>query len=269
MRFTFHLAAAAAAALTTTTVAAAQKAMTGNGAPSGSHYNLNIIGVSHDKNPNMNGNGSGSVIFVDLPPRSGHLHRLGPRARYAGWTIQDRDVRDVRRSDHRHVDDPVLDRQRGLRARHGQEQLPQRDQRAHDHYPRSGEPRRAGVRHAEREPVRYLPAGLPLAVRQQRAEAAADSVLPLLTRNSRPAPRCHGAPTDPWSTVPRRGHRVSYAVIGFPCRYLSNQFMMCCRRSTRCTGLPERDSSCDSPGNRTCTVVRCRYLSARNMASPP
>src|SRR3989441_8753675 len=62
MRFTFHLTAAVAAALTTTAAAAAQ---TGNGAPSGPHYNLNIIGVSHDKNPNMNG-GSGNVIFVGL-----------------------------------------------------------------------------------------------------------------------------------------------------------------------------------------------------------
>src|SRR6266566_4304425 len=69
MRFTFHVVAAAAAALSVTTVAAAQKAMTGNGAPSGSHYNLNIIGVSHDKNPNMNGNGN--VIFVDLGSRTG------------------------------------------------------------------------------------------------------------------------------------------------------------------------------------------------------
>src|SRR2546426_4508200 len=68
MRFTFHLAAAVAAALTTTAAAAAQ---TGNGAPSGSHYNLNIIGVSHDKNPSMNGNGSGNVIFVDLGTRTG------------------------------------------------------------------------------------------------------------------------------------------------------------------------------------------------------
>jgi len=68
MRFTFHLAAAMAATLTATAVAAAQ---TGNGAPSGPHYNLNIIGVSHDKNPNMNGNGSGNVIFVDLGTKSG------------------------------------------------------------------------------------------------------------------------------------------------------------------------------------------------------
>src|SRR5438105_12953588 len=71
MRFTIHVAAAVAAALTVTTVAAAQKAMTGNGAPSGSHYNLNIIGVSHDKNPNMNGNGSGNVIFVDFGSKTG------------------------------------------------------------------------------------------------------------------------------------------------------------------------------------------------------
>src|SRR5947199_8239825 len=71
MRLTIHLAAAVAAALSATTVAAAQQAATGNGAPSGSHYNLNIIGVSHDKNPNMNGNGAGNVIFVDLGTRTG------------------------------------------------------------------------------------------------------------------------------------------------------------------------------------------------------
>lgn len=37
---------------------------TGNGAPSGSHFNLNIIGVPHDKSANMGG--SGNVIFVGL-----------------------------------------------------------------------------------------------------------------------------------------------------------------------------------------------------------
>src|SRR4029077_943309 len=68
MRVTFHLAAAVAATLSATAVAAAQ---TGNGAPSGPHFNLNIIGVSHDKNPNMNGKGSGSVIFVALGTKSG------------------------------------------------------------------------------------------------------------------------------------------------------------------------------------------------------
>ena len=45
-------------------------AQTGNGAPSGTHYNLNIIGVSHDKNANMD-QGSGNVIFVDLGTKSG------------------------------------------------------------------------------------------------------------------------------------------------------------------------------------------------------
>jgi hypothetical protein len=38
---------------------------TGNGAPSGAHYNLNIIGVSKDKSPNMTG-GDGHRIFVGL-----------------------------------------------------------------------------------------------------------------------------------------------------------------------------------------------------------
>ncbi len=44
-------------------------AQTGNGAPNGPHYNLNIIGVSHDKSPNM-ATGSGNVIFVGLGTKS-------------------------------------------------------------------------------------------------------------------------------------------------------------------------------------------------------
>ena len=40
-------------------------ATTGNGAPSGPHYNLNIIGVPKDKSPDFDG-GSGRRIFVDL-----------------------------------------------------------------------------------------------------------------------------------------------------------------------------------------------------------
>jgi hypothetical protein len=40
-------------------------ATTGNGAPSGAHYTLNIIGVPKDKSANFNG-GNGSRIFVDL-----------------------------------------------------------------------------------------------------------------------------------------------------------------------------------------------------------
>ena len=38
---------------------------TGNGAPSGAHYNLNIIGVPKDKSPDFSG-GNGRRIFVDL-----------------------------------------------------------------------------------------------------------------------------------------------------------------------------------------------------------
>ena len=38
---------------------------TGNGAPSGAHYNLNIIGVSKDKSVDFSG-GNGGRIFVDL-----------------------------------------------------------------------------------------------------------------------------------------------------------------------------------------------------------
>ncbi len=60
MRTTLYT--AAALAVTASLPAYAQN---GNGAPSGSHYNLNIIGVSHDKSPNMD-QGSGNVIFVGL-----------------------------------------------------------------------------------------------------------------------------------------------------------------------------------------------------------
>ncbi|RIA09917.1 hypothetical protein OE09_1763 [Flavobacteriaceae bacterium MAR_2010_72] len=41
------------------------KSQTGNGAPSGAHYNLNIIGVSKDKTSDMDGS-NGHVIFVPL-----------------------------------------------------------------------------------------------------------------------------------------------------------------------------------------------------------
>lgn len=41
------------------------QSLTGNGAPSGSHYNLNIIGVATGKNANMDA-GAGNVIFVGL-----------------------------------------------------------------------------------------------------------------------------------------------------------------------------------------------------------
>src|SRR5437879_6875186 len=50
---------------TTSTVTTASVATTGNGAPSGSHYNLNIIGVPKDKTADMNNN-DGHRIFVQL-----------------------------------------------------------------------------------------------------------------------------------------------------------------------------------------------------------
>ena len=43
----------------------ADKEETGNGAPSGAHYNLNIIGVPKDKSADMDGN-NGHRIFVNL-----------------------------------------------------------------------------------------------------------------------------------------------------------------------------------------------------------
>ena len=50
---------------TSTVVPSAVNATTGNGAPSGAHYTLNIIGVPKDKSPDFTG-GSGHRIFVDL-----------------------------------------------------------------------------------------------------------------------------------------------------------------------------------------------------------
>jgi len=44
--------------------------LTGNGAPSGAHYSLNIIGVAKAKNPDMSTSG-GSAIFVSLGTKDG------------------------------------------------------------------------------------------------------------------------------------------------------------------------------------------------------
>jgi len=51
---------------------------TGNGAPSGAHYNLNIIGVPKDKRADMTGN-QGHRIFVDL---DGHTKILLTEGEY-------------------------------------------------------------------------------------------------------------------------------------------------------------------------------------------
>ncbi len=57
-----------------TTIPAA--AGTGNGAPSGAHYNLNIIGVPKDKNPSMDNNGH--RIFVPLEGKTNIWLKEGP-----------------------------------------------------------------------------------------------------------------------------------------------------------------------------------------------
>ena len=49
---------------------------TGNGAPSGAHYNLNIIGVPKELNPNFTG-GNGHRIFVKLEGRTKILLKEG------------------------------------------------------------------------------------------------------------------------------------------------------------------------------------------------
>jgi hypothetical protein len=51
--------------VTSSTTGTASVTTTGNGAPSGSHYNLNIIGVPKDKTADMNNN-DGHRIFVQL-----------------------------------------------------------------------------------------------------------------------------------------------------------------------------------------------------------
>src|SRR6266436_1640713 len=58
-----------AAVLARTIFAASAVAQTGNGAPNGSHYSLNIIGVPRAKNANPDW-ASGHVIFVNLGTKS-------------------------------------------------------------------------------------------------------------------------------------------------------------------------------------------------------
>src|SRR2546425_11210061 len=54
----------------TFSVAPQHEVRAGNGAPSGPHYNLNIIGVAKDKTADMTGD-NGHRIFVDLGAKSG------------------------------------------------------------------------------------------------------------------------------------------------------------------------------------------------------
>jgi hypothetical protein len=57
--------------------AMAQQDVTGNGAPSGAHYNLNLIGVSNPKTTDMTGS-NGHVIFVNLKGNTKILLQEGP-----------------------------------------------------------------------------------------------------------------------------------------------------------------------------------------------
>src|SRR2546425_7958153 len=163
MRITGCLAAVLAATTLATAVADAQN---GNGAPNGTHYSLNIIGVPREKNSNPDW-ASGHVIFVNLGsknvtvttkillsqstasgvfdvldkngtdgeasfslPRPRYLHRLGTRARDPWRTSEDHHLRDRHLPHHPGRD--LLDAQRGLRPRDGRQQVPQRDRRPHD-----------------------------------------------------------------------------------------------------------------------------------------
>src|SRR3990170_1349568 len=61
------------AAIMVLTLGAGVASATGNGAPSGPHFNLNIIGVQHDKDATKTG---GGVIFVPLDT-TGRTSRTG------------------------------------------------------------------------------------------------------------------------------------------------------------------------------------------------
>src|SRR5438046_515719 len=61
----YAVAPAVASTANPVTTSAGTAETTGNGAPSGSHYNLNIIGVPKDKTADMNNN-DGHRIFVEL-----------------------------------------------------------------------------------------------------------------------------------------------------------------------------------------------------------
>src|SRR5438445_10399461 len=61
----------------TKTLARPLSIQTGNGAPSGAHYNLNIIGVPRDKTADMTGD-NGHRIFVPLWGIPKPILALGP-----------------------------------------------------------------------------------------------------------------------------------------------------------------------------------------------
>ncbi len=54
----------------------AQKTTTGNGAPSGAHYDLNIIGVTNGKNPPLTGSNRHTIFVPLVSDQSGDLDTL-------------------------------------------------------------------------------------------------------------------------------------------------------------------------------------------------
>jgi hypothetical protein len=91
---TFNLKAMTAALAFT---AFAAPAFADNGAPSGSHYNLNIIGVPHDKTADMTGT-QGHTIFVALTGKSTiHLCESGADANCGSgsYEVLDRNATDA------------------------------------------------------------------------------------------------------------------------------------------------------------------------------
>ena len=65
-----------AASSSLTAPSPASAAVKGNGAPSGPHYNLNLLGMTHNKTADMSGNGNRIFIYYD--GRTDILLREGP-----------------------------------------------------------------------------------------------------------------------------------------------------------------------------------------------
>ena len=88
----FSIGAAVAAAAFVTLVGPGAEA-TGNGAPSGAHYNLNIIGVDNPKTADMN-NTSGHTIFVGLNKADQKIELAPDTVENPGFEVLDRNAFD-------------------------------------------------------------------------------------------------------------------------------------------------------------------------------
>jgi len=185
----------------------------GNGAPSGPHYNLNIIGVPKDKSADMTGD-NGHRIFVDLGSKSGAAvtTRIMLSQSFDGtFEVLDANGTDGEASFKLPAPgtytvwaralgkpggsatmttcatDPLdptavicsLENEVFVRGT-GQEPVQERHRRADDHRTGAGQRRRACVRVDTSQSVRPLPDGISVAVRQQWLEALAGPLLLLV-----------------------------------------------------------------------------------------